>query len=103
MFDEFVHVNNVFLSPDVAGFIVHGQDAAEAFSMAPAQVEIAHRPFPLSPFLFLSHIAFICGKSIQRSEGGFRGKRAGKPEFRAIAALYELVVTTPLSQLVELQ
>ena len=43
MFDEFVHVNNVFLSPDVAGFIVHGQDAAEAFSMAPAQVEIAHK------------------------------------------------------------
>ena len=42
MFDEFVHVNNVFLSPDVAGFIVHGQDAAEAFSMAPAQVRIAH-------------------------------------------------------------
>ena len=42
MFDEFVHVNNVFLSPDVAGFIVHGQDTAEAFSMAPAQVRIAH-------------------------------------------------------------
>jgi len=46
------------VAPDVAGFIVHGQDAAEAFSMA--------------------------------------------PEFRAISALYELVVTTPLSQLVEL-
>ena len=38
---EFVHVNNVFLSPDVAGFIVHGQDTADAFSMAPAQVRIA--------------------------------------------------------------
>ena len=41
MLDEFVHVNNVFFSPDVAGFIVHGQDAAEAFSMAPAQVRIS--------------------------------------------------------------
>ena len=42
MLDKFVHVNTVFLSPDVAGFIVHGQDAAEAFSMTPAQVRIAH-------------------------------------------------------------
>ena len=41
MLDEFVHVNYVLLSPDVAGFIVHGQDAAEAFSMAPAQVRIS--------------------------------------------------------------
>ena len=51
MFDEFVHVNNVFLSPDVAGFIVHGQDAAEAFSMAPAQVEIAHKTISIITFL----------------------------------------------------
>ena len=50
MFDEFVHVNNVFLSPDVAGFIVHGQDAAEAFSMAPAQVEIAHKTISIITF-----------------------------------------------------
>ena len=98
MFDEFVHVNNVFLSPDVAGFIVHSQDAAEAFSMAPAQVEIAHKTISYS--YLISHL--FVEKSIQRSQGGFRGKRAGKPEFRAISALYELVVTTPLSQLVEL-
>ena len=36
MLDEFVHVNK----PDVAGFIVHGQDAAEAFSMAPAHAQV---------------------------------------------------------------
>ena len=54
MFDEFVHVNNVFLSPDVAGFIVHGQDAAEAFSMAPAQVEIAHKTISYS--YLISHL-----------------------------------------------
>ena len=51
MFDEFVHVNNVFLSPDVAGFIVHGQDAAEAFSMAPAQVKIAHKTISIITIL----------------------------------------------------
>ena len=98
MFDEFVHVNNVFLSPDVAGFIVHGQDAAEAFSVAPAQqVKSAHKTISiitiLIPTYVISHL-FV--------EKVFKRKRDGKPEFRAISALYELVVTTPLSQLVEL-
>ena len=63
MFDEFVHVNNVFLSPDVAGFIVHGQDAAEAFSMAPAQVEIAHKAISIITILIpISYCIYLWKK-----------------------------------------
>ena len=63
MFDEFVHVNNVFLSPDVAGFIVHGQDAAEAFSMAPAQVKIAHKTLSITTILIpLSYNIYLWKK-----------------------------------------
>ena len=60
MFDEFVHVNNVFLSPDVAGFIVHSQYAAEAFSMAPAQVRTAHKILSIITILILmSYYIFL--------------------------------------------
>ena len=62
MFDEFVHVNNVFLSPDVAGFIVHGQDAAEAFSVAPAQqVKSAHKTISIITILIpMSYHIYLC-------------------------------------------
>ena len=63
MLDEFVHVNK----PDVAGFIVHSQDAAEAFPMAPAQVKIAHKtlsiitiliPMPYYIYLWKKYLTF---------------------------------------------
>ena len=56
MLDVHVHVNK----PDVAGFIVHSQYTAEAFSMAPAQVRTAHKILSIITILILmSYYIFL--------------------------------------------